>query len=402
MARRDSYKEAIQKQVRFVSTPIYFNGEQINTSPSDCNWDSTDEQAYYLFNVGTDMFIYNLGIFVQKIPASCAGMGGIIVSKKQLKVNFARNDVISDCPIMLHINNVIKDNRIKKTRRTRRTLNIWERQATLTDLRDKTQNFNDIKTLALIPTSQGKHISLQTIRKNRQQWCFAPSGDRLADRIMERNQALCIDENIMVQLSYSGSPNRFFTWLTGNDGKYCYDKHKWTHLEKLYIDYDVLTSGVSDTYSILPDKQMKVTERRIIKVLNSFDCWGGRVINLGLSERASAWTDGYSYITIDKYYLDSLYLNSGYGINKLMMLLVHEMAHNEETRGTHIHGPEFYENMVRILESDNSPTICSLRFLELMHKSKIEEKRTKEREKKEKTENKINKKLGLAVAASEK
>lgn len=396
----ETYKQAIQTQVRFVEIPVYFNDEQINTAPFICDWDKTDKNAYYLFNVGSDMLVYNLGVFVQKIPASRAGMGGIIVSRKQLKVNFARNDIISDCEVMQHINGIIKENRIKKTRQKRRVLDYSLRQATLTDLRDGGQNVADVKTLALIPTAQGKHVSLNLIRKNRQQWCFAPRGNDLADRLMEREQALCLDESILTDLNYGGHMSEFFTWLT-KVSRYDSGYKDWETIERLYVDFDYISSGISDKYTTLSDKKLTVVERRIIKVLNTFGCWDNRIVNLGYSERANAWTNGYSYITIDRSYLKRLSICYPRSCNKLMVLLTHEMAHDCDTRGTHVHGPEFYENMVRILESDNAPTIYIATLYEKMNKSKIAEKQTKIIAQEQKAEEKVQKKLGLAnIAAS--
>ena len=394
----DSYKEAIQQQVRFVEIPVYFNDTQINTPPSECSWDSTDKQGYFLFNIGSDMLVYNLGVFVQKIPASRAGMGGIVVSRKQLLVNFARNDVISTCEVMQHINDIIKQNRIKKTRQRRQVLTYSLRQATLADLRDGGQCLTDVKTLSLIPTAQGKHVSLDYIRKNRQQWCFAEHGSNLADRMMERGEALCIDESILTNLNYHGPMSGFFSWLTGMDTQYAYGNSDWKAVEKLYKDYETLSAGISDHYTTLSNNKMTVVERRIIKVLNGLHCWDGRIINLGYSERAAAWTDGYSYITIERNYLKGLSMTYDSDVNKLMLLMAHEMAHNGNTKGTHHHGPEFYENMVHVLESRNSPTAYNASFVEKMKRSRIDEKQAKIVAAEAKAGEKTDKRLGIAAS----
>jgi len=400
----ERYKEALTKQVRFVNIPCYFNDEQINTPADDCDWDLQDKNAYYLFNVGTEMTVYNLGIYVQDISAYDVGMGGIAVSKKQLKVNFARNDVISDCPVMGHINKILEKHRIKKSRRTRRNLNQFERKSTLQDLRDNIQRYQDIKTLGLIPTAQGKYISLEVMRKNRLPWSFSNRGDRLADRIMQREQAICIDENILADLNYTGKKSQFFLWLVGQDNKIFYGNNDWHNVTKLYTPFSKLSEGVSDTYIVIPDKKLTVSERRILKVLQSFDCWRGRVLRIGGSEMADAWTDGSTYITIDRNFLKKLYLGSGRGVNELMMVMAHEMAHDEDTACTHYHGPEFYENMVNVLKGSYSPTIWSATFYSKMERSKIEERRAAERAAEIRKKEKIDKKLGIKVpiAASEK
>ena len=394
----NTFKEDIQKQVRFVEIPVFFNGEQINTPASDCNWDDEDDYAYYLFNVGTDMTVYNLGVYVQDIRASKAGMAGVVVSKSMLNVNFARNDVDSSCEVMAHMNEIIRNNRIAKTRAKRRVLDHWERQATLSDLRDEQQSFDDIKGLALIKTSQGKHVSLDAIRKNKQQWCFADAGNPLADRLMERDQALCLDSAILDTLGYTGHYCQFFSWLTGTDVDYAYGNQDWKILEKLYVDFDTLSESVSDKYSTLPDKKLTVVERRVLKVFNGYSCWDGRVVNIGMSERANAWTDGNTYITLDRSFLKRMYLTSDTHVNKLMAVMAHEMAHSEDTRGTHVHGPEFYELFYEIIMGNNSPTAYNSSFLEGMRKSRIDEKQRQIIAKQKKAENKVIKKLGIAAS----
>ena len=97
------FKECIQKQIRFIEGKILFRGyregegdvpapewEQINTPASKCKWDEEDKDAYYMFNTGTDFKVYNLGAYVMDASMSDMGMAGITVSKKQVKVNFAR------------------------------------------------------------------------------------------------------------------------------------------------------------------------------------------------------------------------------------------------------------------------------------------------------------------------
>jgi hypothetical protein len=420
------YKECIQKQVRFMEGQILFNNEQINTPASQCKWDFEDKNSYYMFNTGMDFKVYNLGAYVMDAPLSQTGMMGIVVSKKQVKVNFARNDVQHDCPvyyghmadsnkldenenpIQKHfdgIYDIVKKNRIKKTRQKRRTLDNWERQATLTELRDGGQPLVKVKTLALIRTAQGKHVSLDFVRKNRQQWCFAPFGSDLADRLMEREQAICFDEAILDAMDYDGPPSLFFTCLTGVGEEYSYQSgyrdNDWKTIERLHVDFKDISSGISDSYSTLPDKKLTTVERRIIKVLNSYHCWKGRVINLGYSERANAWTNGSTYITIDRSFLKRLSVTWARHTNKLMTLLAHEMAHDDDSRGTHIHGPEFYENMCRILRSDDSPTIHNCDFNKRMEKSKIDEKQGKILAQQERAKAKQDKKLGLdKIAAS--
>jgi hypothetical protein len=364
---------------------------------SKCKWDFQDDDAYYQFNTGVDFKVYNLGAYVMNASLHEIGMMGIIVSKRQLKVNFARNDVQHDCQVYKNALAIVKQNRIKKTRKASRRLNSWERLTTLKDLRDGGQRLEDIQTLALIPTAQGKHVSLNVIRKMKQEWCFAPLGDRFADRLMEREQAICIDESIMENLGYDGIKSRFFTWLTGNENREVYGNDEWENICILYADFDEMSKGINDTYETIPAKKYTPTERRIINVLQNQGCWNGRQILMGYSDTAAGWTNGSSYICIERNWLKGKSVTWGNDIAKIQMLLCHEMAHDDDSRGTHIHGPEFYENMVRIMEKGYSPIAHCADFKDAMVKSKVAEKRAKENAKRQKAEKKVNDRLGVEV-----
>ena len=414
----DNYKERIQKQIRFMEIPIMFNGEQINTPASECKWDFEDKNSYYMFNTGSDFKVYNLGAYVMDASLSDMGMVGIVVSKKQLKVNFARNDVQHDCEVyhgymkdtnevdeqgdtiqkkIDGIKDVVKKNRIKKTRQRRRTLDTWERTATLKDLRDGSQDLTDVKTLGLIQTSQGKWLSLDAVRKSKMQWCFAPLGDRYADKLMERDQALCISEKMLDIVGYTGVKSMFFSWLTNTESSHNYGQDVWQNLSIMYVDFKKLSDGINDSYHIIPHKKYTKYERRIIAVLQGMGCWDSRQIVLGLSDTASGWTDAVSYIAIDREWLRRTKPTYGRAIATLMMLMAHEMAHDTDSRGTHVHGPEFYEKMVQILESYNSPICYCADFKQKMESSRVDEQISQENQKRAKAKAKQNEKLGIAA-----
>jgi len=391
-----SFRESVKKQVEFMEGIIRFNGEQINTPASTVDWAAQDENAYYLFGVGTDVSIYNMGAFTMNMEASRAGTTGVIVSKKQLKVNFARNDVQYDCPVYQEIQEVIRANRIKKTRRSSPRLEPHERQAVLADFRDGVQEYSEIKGISLIKTSQGRRVTLDSIRKNRQLWTFAPEGSRMADRAMEMGTHLCLDENIMAQLSYDGEENVFFEWLAGG---YDYD---FKHLKNLYVSYQDGTNGKSladsftEGYTTLPDKKLTVVERRIIKILNDLNCWSGRSIGIGISDTANAWTDGSTYIILERSFVKNLSKTWCGDLTKLFTTLIHELAHDDDTTDTHYHGEEFYRKFYELCcDRSNSPLQYISRWTYAVKQSRLEERQCKIVQKEKKEKEKRDKVLGL-------
>ena len=393
----ESFAERLKEHIKFMEVPVMFNGEQLNTPASHCKWDFEDENAYYLFNMGADFKVYNLGAFTMREDLSDMGMHGIVVSKQQVKVNFARNDIQHDCPIYNQIKAVVKKNRIIKTRKAQTRLSSCERQATLKDLRDGEQDYDDVKSLALIPTAQGKHISLAKIRNSKQQWSFAPTGDRLADNLMEMDLALCFSDSVLDDLDYMGDRKEFFLWLTHSKEHESWNGSKslWGEFTSLYTTFDCLSDGKQKTFEQIVDKKYTVSERRIVKILQEMNCWDGRRILLGYSDVASGWTDGNSYICIERNWLKRKHLSYSGEITKIIMLLVHELAHNDDTRHTHTHGPEFYEAQVEICNRSNSPINFCSNFRYRIEQSRITEKRAKEDAKLKKLKDAENKKLGL-------
>ena len=400
----DSFKDRIQHHVQFMPISICFNHKQINTPAAEIQWDKEDENAYYSFGLGLDMSIYNLGAFVTKLPVSQTGVPGIVVSKKQLGVNFARNDIQSSCPVYQAIQEVIRANRIKKTRRkTGGHLTYYERQTTLTDIRDGIQKYNEVKNIGLLLTSSGRYVTLEQIRKNRQFWSFAPEGNRMADNIMQQELAIVFEDIILSNLNYTGERKDFFSWLFQNQS----DIPKgWDIVSNIYRDFQgkgSLTDGCLDKYSTLADSKLNIVERRVLKALNKMNYWKGRIIVMGISDSANAWTDGHSFITLGRKFIKRLCLSDAGNVAQLFATLIHELAHDESTMGTHLHGEEFYRNFHEICMSKGWSTnpLSEIRyFSQVMESFRVNEKLQKIKEKEEKAKAKRDKKLGVVMAQS--
>lgn len=397
----DKLVECIQRQVEFMPTPIYFNGVKISTNPEDLDWTQEDENAYYLFGVGTNLSIYNLGAFVRTKETYEFGVCGIVVSKKQLKVNFARNDIMSECEVWRDIVDVIRENKKRKVRNSYNRLTDSEKQSVIADVRDNLQGWDDVKNIALIRTSQRKMLSPYNILNLKSRWTFAKSGDRRADNLMERGQAVCIDLEMASDLRYRGAQKDFFTFLFEN----CLEEkvgekeatEKLTRLSKLYVPLDELTNSMKDSYETIPQEKWTMLEKRIIRVLQRYNCWEGRTLTIGVSDTANGWTDGRSYIAIERVWLsnfgDFCYDSA---IHQLFSLLTHELAHDCDTTFTHIHSPEYYENYYQIDSSSlRSPRVHALDFRRSLNRMKIDQINEKQAERQRREQKKRNKKLGL-------
>ncbi len=274
----DCLKDEVKRQLEFVSTPVFFNGEQISTPPEKLKWDFEDEAAYYLFNVGDNLKVYNLGVYVQE---KC-GMSGIVVSKKQLKVNFPRNDVMADCPVWHVMNHIIRKNLVKKSTKRYISLSKGERRVILKDLKNGFQDYGDVKTSRILQTAQEKYYSFSMFLKNNQPWTIAEVGNRRADKLIEQGSHIVFAEEMFQAMNYSGEKSNFFGWIVRANA--CNTIHhgliedyslRYSHEDiiakhVLYEDFDNIFDG-DDTYMTLAHNKTTKIEKRDIEVLTNYN-----------------------------------------------------------------------------------------------------------------------------------
>ena len=399
----DSFRSAMKKQIEFIEGQVFFNGERLNTPASTLTWDKEDDNAYYMFGKLLELTFYNLGAYVMTAPASYYGLTGVVVSKQKLKVNFARNDIIYDCPIFNQIKDVLQENRIAKIRKPRRSFDTSERISTLRALRDGEIDFNDIRGLGLIELVNEKMISLDAIRQIRQPWSFAQPGNEIADTLMYSQVATIINADLLSKLDFPDHLNEetFFNWLLklyfrdATETAY----NNWQLILPLYKPMSELSSNISPEKQILPAELWTPAERRILRALQSYDCWEGRVFCIGNSETALAWTDGQTFIALARSYLQGLSLRTTYGCSHLVMTAFHELAHDDNNEDGCCHGLDFYRRFYELVSGYGSNYSKTYIMADLSHKLaklKSEDHHTKVIKRYDKAIAARNKKLGLS------
>jgi hypothetical protein len=409
-------KEAVKKQMEFVEVPIVFNGEQINTPPVDCKWDFEDEFAYYNFNIGDKLFLYNLGVFVQEKW----GTNGIVVAKQQLKVNFARNDVMADCPVYYHINEVVKKHLVKKSAKKYISMSKYERRAILTNLRDGQQLYRDVRGARILQTAQDKYISFLMFLKNDQPWTIGNVGNRQADKCIQQGTHTVFAREMLEAMNYSGEDKDFFGWLLktlidsneASDGRWGsqyndYDlkrnKDKFLAKSNLYEPFHKAVQSIDSKFTIIAHNKLTKIEKRLLGVLGDFNCWDGRKLRIGVSASAAAWTDGSMFINLERDWIKSLSLDYDGDIAYLFSVMAHELAHDSDTSMTDIHGEDFYEKYHDITSRryGSNPFSHCLIFATKMRQAMLNERRAAEKQKEKDAIAEKAKKLGIAGKAEE-
>ena len=183
----------LRKLAAWIQIPVYINTKQINKDPASEEWTYETDDAYIRLKSTGGLAVYNLGALVKVFAERDFGTGGIIVSKKQLKVNFARNDILtSKCTVWKRIRLKL-DSDIGNLAKSRKTLSTYEMQA-LADRFAKGQvPFSDIRKVNLLTDVSGKSRSLNELIAA-SKLCIAPDhkGWTVGERVMNQKLAFVL------------------------------------------------------------------------------------------------------------------------------------------------------------------------------------------------------------------
>ncbi|MGN5048489.1 ATP-binding protein [Aeromonas sp. 23P] len=346
--------DGLENMVRYVSIPVFVNGNQINELPESRKWDFEDDSAWYLFDRKGMLQIYNLGVYVCNIEAKEFGVGGIVVSKRALSLNMARNTVvIHKCDVWGAITTEINNRfslRLEKTGKLtdpevarllrelafgKKTIepHIKKNLRTTKFIKDvfgQLKTPDDVVSGDLFTLYDGKHMAI-------------------AERVQSSGLAVVIMPETLEKMGANVTLENVTKFVDILVSKLGYRKKVASG-----IDFSHFVSELSDTSCIIDDEDLKPEQALVLKLLRSInadvaclvegDGYRTRQLLAGTSDKMLAWTDGHSYIAIDTQLLDGIRgARYGGGPVKLVHVLAHEYAHGESSTGDHAHDYEFYK-----------------------------------------------------------
>lgn len=340
--------------LKYVPINVELNGERISLDVAKQKWQHTTDEAYINLKDSGLLRIYNLGIIVQE--TSRFGVGGEVVSRKQLKVNFARNEVMADCPVWRSVRKVV-DKRSSERINRQPALTDFSRQRLIDEFLADPHHPRaaDAKLIADIT---GRYWTMRNVVPTRYDRTIsvAETGNRRADKLMQHKLAFVISDKTLDEFHVTTVP-KLLAKLKEAVPAWGYFKYK---------PFEELSQQLSENYEIIEPKDYTVLEacvmgvlRRAVHQLYLFMHANNddeelinriyRTLKLGKSDCADGWTDGGvttqgggGYIAIDRRFIKetgaTLAAWSAYGC-----LLIHELCHNDSDQMTHTHGPEFYQ-----------------------------------------------------------
>lgn len=368
-------KSELRSFVAWAQIPVFLNGEQISKKPETGKWTFEDENAYYaLSHERQQLAVYNLGVLVTSMGSGRLGMGGTIVSKKQLDVNFARNDVQSSCPVFrkisAHVHKEAGKNVEKKVK-----LTDGERQMLVRDFQAGEIKISALSKLRILTDVNGRSWPIDKLsqipHKFGSKLIVADRGDLMVETAQKRGIAFSIDQATLERFG-TADATAFLDRVKQNiKASLNADRHggaftsRW-RLEELVrmipndiqvISREELSSFVSSTHIALKDSEMTADFKVILAAIESGytqmifalnrsgyedRTFAARKIRLGKSDTALAWTDGKKMIWIDTEH--ARLLRRGFpGAFQVATTLLHEMLHDGPDTGTHQHDFDFYQ-----------------------------------------------------------
>lgn len=340
----------IARAVKYAPAKILLNGRLISHDPTEEKWDIETDDAWIRLRESGTLDIYNQGIYVESKSPQELGTAGIVVSKERLKVNFARNMVMAgECPVWKRIRAKIRDAtdlriRSRRERLTPAQRDMIARRIAAGEPVEGAAEMHLVTDVSRVDWTV-KRIVSHCKRHHIVQMLVAPGSDRRGEILQQEGRAFVVHPTTLERFGCD-AVGEFLELL------------RRTRLWPQYVplpragSFDEPSLQVKTDYRLVPPENVRPLERAILDHIQLQHRWGllregyggdsvrERQILLGESPNAEAWTDGSSYIAIERRVLQRLETIEGWVA--LSLLLASQYCAETDTAGAFEHGPEFY------------------------------------------------------------
>jgi len=341
-----SIADDLRRAVRYTEIPVLLDGVLINKDPAKEKWDRVTDLAYYRFSTGR-LSIYNLGVFVN--DNRNLGVGGVVVARRQLRLNFARNDVLVDeCRVWKAIAPVIRAQADQNIERKRGSLNMEERTLLAARLRSSDLPRHEALSAPLLQDTTGRWRSIQSVALNSGKYsgkiAVGPRNSIRADKAMQAGAAFVLNEETLDTIFRVDTLEHLVesVILPTLKGGVTW-QYKIATLDDLPVG--------DGKYDLIPPSEYTSSESLVIELAGRLWSPHGergqweapRRIVLGSEEGSDGWTDGETYIAISRAFIAKMNIGQAGSWADLAALVLHEYCHGGPSTDTHSHSPEFFE-----------------------------------------------------------
>ena len=354
--------------VKYTPMTVTVNDADVTTDPESEKWDHVLDEAYIRLDDTQSLTVYNQGIYTMDLPAARYGRGGVVVTRQPVQVNFARNDIQDSCPVWNSIRQKVDE--LASRKNSQGTLDDAGRQR-FADKVVESGDFSTYRKYRLITAVTGRNYSLGRLIHARV-LTVAPRGNRLGDRLMKSNTAFVVAQETLERFHCQSLQE--LVDMVVSMSNYPSDMAPAVH------DFEALTEHISADHELLGERSLTSKERVWLELARSMAnimtraslsgdpressrLGHHRTVAIGLSDTANGWTDGTTYVAIDRRFLQNRDFTIQ-GLTDLAWLLIHEGCHDVADTGEHDHDQEFYERFHDTVERSMALMIAHV-FTEL-------------------------------------
>jgi len=360
-------------QCTYTPIPVYLNGQKISKSASGEKWTVENDDAFILVDSSRTMAVYNLGVLVSNFSSNEFGVGGIIVSKRQLDLNFARNDIMRNrCEVWKAIRSelkkhVPKNDDLDKPEKRDESWRQYQAQLMMCLDGKSNEECNAFNYMPLFTDVKGKHWTLDQLRRlhNQMPIVVAPGKSLLADRLHDTKIA-CVLTRETFSERFRCEIKGVFEYLvslreTGNRplGNYIAFHSAAVKVLENIGSFDDVSDLIDSDHQILTAKEIAVDVQCAIDAIKEVDAiirsavyqardgshdLAARQYKVMKSESAEAFTDGKANI-----FINIKNLRGHNGPNRgiewahfMCSLVLHEYLHDSDSGTGHTHDQDFY------------------------------------------------------------
>jgi hypothetical protein len=356
----------LKRWVKYAPGVLTINGDQVNVDPADEKWTKILPDAFVRIGKGesSSLEIYNLGVHTMDFPYHRFGAGGVVVSRKQLKVNFARNDIQSDCQIWKQVKPIVDQLAQKKIRGKKTELTEGERTR-LAHLIAQGEPPADAYELKVFTAVNGRHFSGEQLVNMAEDYhrrlSIAAEGNPVGSKVHQHKLCFVLATETLRRFGLKPKALReVLIALRDRELKPDFERYgpytppAWEGKgeDRIYrlVDFQKIVETFNVRADLVPPEAWRPLERVWVDILQRASwCFSSsgkrqdrRPIVIGESEAFDAWTDGTSYVALARGWLEKRSL-SARGIAMVGATLLHEYCHKEADTVTHVHNVEFLQ-----------------------------------------------------------
>lgn len=331
----------IRGLVGYTSLTVILNGITISRDLNSEPWDIETDDAYIRVKPVGPLIIYNQGILVREDSGHHWGCGGVIVTKKAIKLNISRTEILrKDCEIWKRLEKEIKKLSIKMRRDQNGRLDENGRIRVAREMLAGKADM-DARVVTILPRT---HISIPEFNQkifNKSVVIASHYEMRMGEKIANSGMAIVLHPDMFYRFNCTdtiGLEQAIKTAWIRNAGDNLYSAERFAtrfeiisfrSVQNLFLDDSrILDLGEVDKETQLIYRALKSPVGHVVNKASNLN--GNSFhphIKIGRANNDLAWTDSTSYVAINERLLEDISKNGRSHILKLMNIMVHEACH---------------------------------------------------------------------------